>query len=474
MKTRSYKRIKLAQQVEPLVNDFLAMKFMDLNDDVLFTLFQRLSLNDLCSISLTCTRLHQLAGNYFQRKYPNNNLNIEIFNWSQPNSDIQPKWEFRTMPHEKYAKAFRGFIRNVSIFMYNYATDPIDAFHYLKVNCYGNLRALVLYRIACQSERYGELIKNQLNTLESIKFENCHIYDLYNGFLKYSPTLKQIAIKDGRNQNGCNMDWTKYHYSQLKSFIYHSDNVIITNLEVFLQKNPQITNVITSSTVLFRLLWQKKCQLDFLHLSFKSEYQFNTMSMEIIAYCQSDYLKRLEIQFLNGWEPSRFLIGQVIELAPLAAMQGLHIKHVAKKINFATALEKFTQLKVISIGIDHISKKLLQVLSHLSNLKELHIESSWSTDTICGYTLRQFIRPFAIYAPNIEIISIKGVADTQLVTGNDVAIINDLRKKTTNAKVLTIYLDYELIQMNSFTIPFNSSVQIKPISQLKPDYRKIY
>lgn len=477
METRARKRLKLAKQEEAEKSiEIDVTEFMDLNDDVFYALFKRLPLRDLCSISQTCKRLQQLAGAYFRRKYPNNRLDIEIYNWSAPFGDnIKPRWEFNAKPNENYTKAFHQSIRNVSLFMYNYEADPIDAFIYLKLNCYENLRELVLYRIAGKSEKYGELIKAQLKSLESIKFENCYIRDIHSAFLKHTPALKQLVIKEGRNQNNCNMDWTKNHYPQLKSFIYHSHNVIIENLEQFFMLNPQITNVNCSSNKVFRLLFRKAWHLDFLYLSLKSEFKFHSIANELQTYCDQGYVKRLELHFQNGWEPSRFAIGRVVEFAPTPALIGLHLKQVAKKINFAAALEKFKHINVISFGIDHISKKLLQVLSrNLPKLKELHLESSWTTESICGCRFKQFIRPFAIHAPNLEIISIRGITNNQLITGNDVVTLDGLRKKIPNANIITIYLDYKLIEESNFIIPAHSLVLVKPISQLKPDYRKIY
>lgn len=296
------KRQKLAKpKEEPVEVETNVTEFLDLNDDVIYALFQRIPLADLCAISQTCKRLQQLAGRHFQRKYPNNRLDIEIYNWSASGEDVKPQWEFCLKPNEDYAKAFSGYIRNVSIFMYNYENDPIDAFVYLKANCYENLRELVLYRIAGESDKYGELIKDQLKTLEYIKFENCSIHDIYSAFLKHSPSLKQIAIKEGRNQQNCLMDWTNHRYPQLKSFIYHSHNVDIENIEKFFMLNPQITNVMCSNTKLFLLLFRKAWHLDFLYLSFKSEFNFHRIATELQTYCNQGYVKRLEMNFQNGW-----------------------------------------------------------------------------------------------------------------------------------------------------------------------------
>ncbi|XP_031637166.1 uncharacterized protein LOC116349734 [Contarinia nasturtii] len=479
METRSRKRMKLCHEVveDPTVSAvFNATEFMDMNDDVLYALCQRLPLKDLCSISRTCTRLQQLAGECYQRRYPNNRVDIEVYNWTTPNdTEIKPKWEYRTLPKEDYAKAFRGYIRNVSLFMFNMNADPMNAFRFLKSNCYANLRELTLYRIVCKTESYGKLIQTQLKTLESIYFVNCHIYDLYGAFLKHCPALRQIFIQETRIVKDCTMEWTKHHYPQLKHFTYHSHNVLVDSLDDFLGHNPQITNIVCSSTKLYRLLQQKKFPLNLLHVKLDREYKFHVLSYEMERYCALGILKRLEVSFLNGWEPSRFEIGRVAELSPLTQLQGLHVKQVAKKLNFANFLEGFKQLKVLSIGIDHISKKLLQVLSRLPNLEELHLTSSWTSENVCGLRFKEFVRPFAVHATNIKIICIRNVTSTALITGNDVVAIHTLRKNTTNPRPITIYLDYKVIEDATYNEPpSNSLVIIKPFSQMTPEYRKTY
>lgn len=313
METRSRKRLKLSHDVieEPTVPTVIdTTEFMDMNDDVLYAVLQRLTLKDLCSISRTCTRLQQLAGECYQRRYPYNQVDIEVYNWTTPNDQVQPQWEYRTLPKEEYAQTFRGYARNVSLFMYNHEPNPINAFKYLKMHCFARLRELKMIRIACQTELYGELIHTQLKSLESITFENCHIYDMYRAFLKHCPSLRQIVILENRNMRefstkeelkDCIMEWTKHRYPQLKYFTYHSHNVRVECLEEFLGHNPQISNVVCSSTKLFRLLARKNWPLNLLHLKFNREYKFHILSYEMETYCNLGNVKRLEVSFQNGW-----------------------------------------------------------------------------------------------------------------------------------------------------------------------------
>lgn len=484
METRSRKRLKLTHYNEhtppspppqmPLIGE--PTEFMDLNDDVIFAIFQRLALVDLCSMSSTCKRIHQLAGDYFQRKYPDNRLEIEVYNnWNAIDGITNmPGCRFQTMPNEQYAKAFRHFIRSVTIFMYKRESKPINAFVYLKANCCDRLRELVLYRIADDANEYGEIIRTQLEHLESIKFENCYIRDIYEAFLKYCPALKRIAIKELPNQSEYTMNWTKHRYPLVKSFVYHSDKVIIANLEEFFHQNPQITNIACSSKKIFRLLYRKTWQLDNLYLSFECDFDFDLVATELQTFCEQGYVQRFELHFRNELQPSRFA-SRIVELASLPSFKGLHCQQVAKKINFAACVEKFRQLTVLSIGIDHISKKLLNVLAHsLPNLEELHIDPQWDITTICGLPFKQFVRAFAIHAPNMHTISIKSFNNPNVIVHNDLIALNVCRQRINNAKTLTIYLDYKVVQAIKFIIPHDSLVQIRPFSQLRTDFRKIF
>lgn len=202
-----------------------SLELLDLNDDVLYSMFNRFQVSDLCSLSSTCARMQALTGDYFQRKYTNNRLDLEIFNWSNKQADGRPRRQTQFTPNEEYTKTFHKFIRNVGIFIYNQKTDPMDEFIYLKENCNEHLRELVLYRISCQTSEYAELIKSQLKTLESVKFVNCQIPDIHSNFLKYCPDLKQLAIKEDRNQNDSAIEWSTQHYPKLKSFIYYLNEV---------------------------------------------------------------------------------------------------------------------------------------------------------------------------------------------------------------------------------------------------------
>lgn len=377
METRARKRRRLMENVEvELEQAPEEFEFMDLNDDVLLAIFGRLPLRDLCAIGQTCMRLQAVAGYVFQRNYPNNRLDIEIFNWScADGNSSKPKFDLRPLPKEDYTETFHQFIQNVGIFVYNYESDPIAAFDYLRIKCCDRLRELVLYRVRCPSDGYGELIKEQLEHLESIKFDNCYIRDIYSAFLQYSPNLKQIMIKEGRNQNGVLIKWPNHHYAKLKKFTYHSHNVIVENLNVFLTLNPQITNIVCSSMKFFRLLVRRSWQLEFLCLCFIREVKFHMIADELERYCDKGHVKRLDIQFLSGWEPSRFGIGRITDMSTLSVFQGFHCKQIAKKVNFPITLEQFKQMKVLSFGIDTISKKLLQVLSR--SLPNLEVNSNF-------------------------------------------------------------------------------------------------
>lgn len=160
--------------------------FLDMNDDCIDSICNLLPLDDLCSMSKTCKRLHYIAGDYFQRYYPNNRVRIQSF---------RRRSVFYMYPDEKYVDDLKPFIRNVSIQEYKGSA----CVNYLKKNFSANLREIALDGIHCElNAAHGVHIKNQLERLESFKFVNCSVGDIYDVFLKHCKNLKHLGI-DGEH-----------------------------------------------------------------------------------------------------------------------------------------------------------------------------------------------------------------------------------------------------------------------------------
>lgn len=68
----------------------------------------------------------------------------------------------------------------------------------------------------------------------------------------------------------------------------------------------------------------------------------------------------------------------------------------------------------------------------------------------------------------------KGIENANLITDIDLIAADRMRKKVRDAKVLTVYLDYKIVQATNLSAVAEFHVQVKPISHLKPDYLKIY
>lgn len=57
-------------------------EFMDMNDDCLLKVFEYLPLNDVCSLSETCKRMHELGSTHFMQKYKSKQ--IVFVRWEPP------------------------------------------------------------------------------------------------------------------------------------------------------------------------------------------------------------------------------------------------------------------------------------------------------------------------------------------------------------------------------------------------------
>lgn len=98
------KRIKIEESSPPARE----MQFMDLNDDCIFEIFERLTQTDLCSMSFTCKRIQTLAFDQFERQYPEQFITIET---NEKDGEIL----IDSNHNGQHVKYFSKFIQNVRL-----------------------------------------------------------------------------------------------------------------------------------------------------------------------------------------------------------------------------------------------------------------------------------------------------------------------------------------------------------------------
>lgn len=277
-------------QPEPSTTEFL-----DMNNDCIDRICSLLALDDLCSMGRTCKRIHNIAGHYFQRHYPNNYVRIQSF---------RRRTVYYMYPNEKYVEDLKPFIRNVSIQEYKGSV----CVNYLKANFGENLREIALHGINCDlSKTHGIQIKGQLKRLESIKFVNCSVGDIYEIFLKHCEQLQHIGIDEPIQHNGTST-WPQYSFPTLQSIAYFDEaNTNRADFGGFLRRNPQIKSIACKgSNVLCTVLSRAK-QLDNLVVGFNSGKDFNRHFSLIKSYSEHNQTPRIKLEFGKHLEMDMFM-----------------------------------------------------------------------------------------------------------------------------------------------------------------------
>lgn len=269
-------------------------EFSDINDDCIERICRFLPLDDLCSLSRTCTRIQNIVGTFFQRYYPNNHVRIQSF---------RRRSVFYMYPDEKYVEDLKPFIRNVGIQEYKGSACVT----YIKQHFGENLREIALHGINCElNQLHGQHIAEQLNRLESIKFVNCSIGDLYEIFLRHCHQLRHLGIDEPIQFNG-RCTWAHHTFSTLQSIAYFDEaNTNRADFNGFLTRNPQIKHIACKGVNVLATVFKRAKNLDMLVLCFNSAKDFLRNFTAIKLYSEQSQTQRIKLEFKRRLELEHF------------------------------------------------------------------------------------------------------------------------------------------------------------------------
>ncbi|XP_055301709.1 uncharacterized protein LOC129568159 [Sitodiplosis mosellana] len=419
--------------------------FLDINDDCIDSICNLLPLDDLCSMGRTCKRLHCIAGDYFQRYYPNNHVRIQSF---------RRRSVFYMYPDEKYVEDLKPFIRNVSIHEYKGSA----CVKYLKENFSVNLREIALHGIHCElNAAHGAQIKDQLERLESIKFVNCSVGDIYDCFLKHCQKLKHLGIDEPIQFNG-RVNWAQQHFPTLESIAYYDEaNTNRADFAGFLRRNPQIKQIACKGTNIQGIVFQRAKNLDFLILCYNSDKDFNRIFKLLKVYSENSETRHIKLEFKKRLELDHF--HKIASIQRVDAYRG----YLVENLQFPEIVASMKQLSVVQLrSFGNVSQVYVKRLaSSLSNLEELHF-----TAQDMALSFKNLIIPFC-QNPKLKKIVIFSKQIIYRCTKSDVADINKVREPLDTESKLTIYMEKEVIVSMNFKIPDKCKVTLKPLSELK-------
>lgn len=288
------KRIKLEEQSSPSP-PASEIQFLDLNDDCIFDIFDRLSTRDWCLMSSTCERLQTLALDHFQRKYPDEAITIiklkaarrtVAYTFSNPNGHpvkLIPNVKMVNVPPSKHL------------------------FEFIKAQCCPKLKTLSITTSSIIPAISGEKIKSQLTELESLAVFKLHSKtDIYNGFLKHCPRLEHLTIE---TTNNWKTNWMLHSYPHLKSLSFLVDCVKPYRGKFgemagqFFRNNSQLKDILCIGGWSMNAILLNVSKIECLTIEIKTNDNLSKILDTLKSYCQRSPIDCLEFDITNLQSP---------------------------------------------------------------------------------------------------------------------------------------------------------------------------
>lgn len=376
-------------------------------------------------------------------------------------------------PNETYVKCFKSNIRNIKISSGYYPlANPLRLFRLIRLKCCENLKELDFNSVNLNSAgNYGEMIQQQLENVATISFVNCKIHDIYNCFLKYCTQLRHLVFKEEIPfQMDCT--WMIHNYPYLESFVYHVvNNVYRPPLKVFFQLNPQIQCIACSDiAIVTYLTFIPNIHLNYLVLFIRSESDFANIFLTLEKMCETRWFDRLKLDFDISVSFSTRITEKLNVLGEFKEFEGLSL--VTKE------LQLIEHHPIVHQTFEHVKYLKLEVLkpmgawifhiipSTVPNVKEIDFHP-WFGNFIGNFN--DSIGIIATSLRKLETIIIRRIDCKVFSKCFSVVEMDVKRRQLSDACVLTIFLPHEILQKTSFISLSCSSINIKPISELKHD-----
>lgn len=422
----------------------LMTTFLTMNDDCIEAVLEWLDWDNLASISKTCKRLHVLANEFFQRKYPAAHINI----WNLGDGVV-------LIPRTPWARTFSHLIKDVRI-----SGEDINIYRRLAKSVHKQLRALhISSRLL--SEEYIDCIVDQIEHVETMTLDDCMVAnELHFTVLQYCKNMKRLHLKgflfEDLEKKGLKYQWLQHTYRHLE--LLQLDDIKKEqhhNLIEFLRRNTTIKAFLSREMHCFavtNVIIDANAQLDDLLLGLKESgarivarlttnldnyykgESFRLLKLKMIEWCDKlnahhdqGNLKRL---YLKTWHGCiAFDFADVFrKLRPLHGID-LSSESIEDK-DVAGAIASFDRLK--SLCLYTITKiEYAEILSKgLLNLEEIQL----IIDTF------ETIYPFIRNSPKLQRMYFLCIrtGDTNI----NLAKLNSERAKLSTPEKLTLYIDH--------------------------------
>lgn len=448
--------------------------FTSLNDDCILEIFDRLSLDSLCEISVTCKRLHVLAGNYYQRKYP------ELVSRTVRIENIDGRIRFRGP--EKYAKYFSKHAKSVVYFGHYEKNEQLVQF--MRSNFSKNIKKFSFYGV----NRFKSIGREIREFLQQVEILSCTIVSnridvCFDDILNNVPRVKILHIDLPKSIKKVKMP--RIEMSCLEVLWFRSNfSLVMNELERFLQCNSTIKRLTfelwraktNDVKKLFEIVIRSKIVelfVEFCSESLSEEpflfIDFGAMRKEVEMLDECEHFKRLEVRFdFNRTEGLGVYLLSLMG-SWLRAFKGLHIHNLHNRDGFTQFLRCHTHLTVLSIDqrFKEVNHEIHQLLSkELTNLEEFyyyrqnqHGQITSNVKEIISFYVRNTRKLYKIVVLNLE------AEDSSF----NALEFSEQRKKLNDGIELTIYVASDKKETTTVSDNASELVTIKRISIVYSD-----
>lgn len=380
------------------------IQFLDLIDDCIFAIFDRLTTTDICSMSFTCQRMQSVAFDHFQQKFPSETTKIIIDNLFGKTT-----LNFLGWGNKKHLKYFTKVIHNVQLF--NLGVGTTQLYEIVKAQCPPKLKTLYIYNTAKMYPGDGEILKDQLPELESLFVRDFHPEtDIYEVLMKHCKKLQKLTISSG---NIGNTDWMLQRYGQLKSLeIFAKGNSdypvqFAKNAGHFFGNNPQITNILCrDENEIASAILLNAVNIERLIIGTRS---LAGIIGPLKAYCRRSTIQYLQFDLL---EPSDETV--VHELRMLRKLNQIHPVHgVCAQLDDNSTMDNIIglkHLKWLNVRIFNANKSFVddfpkKIVKEMLNLEELALSLMNHTDKEAT-VLKALLMPFVSHALKMDNLTV--------------------------------------------------------------------
>lgn len=430
--------------------------FLDMDDDCILAICDRLDLSGLQSMRATCLRLYRLASGHFQRKYADKRIDVDCKRSEPLNFKIAGE----------YQKHFHSDIRNVRINGRNAAMHHI--FKFITANVCANLKHLQLDNFrGVFSEKYGHVIKDQLKQVQCLTINNFQTAsDIYEGLLENCENLQEFSI---RTEQDGDADWLIHNYPRLKRISfdfrdkYHRKKFDKFAAQFF-QLNQQLHTITCTNADTMRTVLMKIKRIDRVVLKFESFEEIEQVYGALIAFCERE-MGWLEVvcpaECRHDREKTITMLNRLANVNRLQSIRKLTVQYLADVLyGFTPRIESLERLEVLVDYDDVEHEQWLENIVQYTNLIDLHL--AFTSPFSLLVSIHPLVEPIIRCLPKLKSIHLSHNGMIW-IDCYDSKVLSIIRSTLPGACQTTIYVRVEDLKrsVKQFKDPKNNLVKIE-------------